>query len=211
MSLQARLNALVGRPLFWVVLVLGIASYPIARAVTTKLPPRLPVLGQLPDFQLVDQNGKPYGAADLRGRVWVANFIFTRCPTVCPTFTKKMFEIQKRSRNIEPAFHLVSFSVDPEHDTPEALARYARQHRASPRMWSFLTGTPDDVKRVVVDGLKVAMGREGPDSDFESIFHGTHFVLVDARGQIRGYYEMSDADAIDRVLRDANLLLNRGD
>lgn len=210
----ARLVArLVGRPLFWATLVLGLAGVSIARAVVAsrRLPPPIPVLATVPGFSLVGEDGRPFGAARLRGRVWIANFIYTRCPTICPAFTRKMFDIQHRARNLGDAFHLVSFTADPDYDTPERLAAYARQHRASPRMWTFVTGRIDDVKKTVVEGLRVSMGREGSGGDFASIFHGTHFVVVDARMRVRAYVDSSRADAVDRVLHTAGLLINRGD
>jgi protein SCO1/2 len=208
---QRRVAGIVGRPLFWAAFVGLLAGLPMLRTIMTELPPPLPVLATIPDFELRDEHGQPYGSAQLRGRVWVANFIFTRCPTICPAFTAKMGQIQHRSRGLGQAFRLVSFTADPDYDTPEVLAAFARKHRASPRMWSFLTGPFDAVRKTVVDGMKVGMGRGGPESDFASIFHGTHFVLVDKDMQIRGYYDSSAADSVDRVLRDAGLLANRGE
>jgi protein SCO1/2 len=178
----------------------------------TPVPPKLPVLASIPSFRLTDQSGRPFGTIELEGKAWVASFIFTRCATICPAITARMARIQDRTRNLGASFHLVSFSVDPEYDTPERLQAYARAHRASPRLWSFLTGPEAQVKEAVVEGLKVSMGREkGDDGRLEGIFHGSHFVLVDQRGRVRGYYDSEDADAVDRVVRDAGLLANRGD
>jgi len=211
-AVGARIASLVGKPAFWVVFVLVGVGWPIARTVAIQLPPALPVLGTLPDFHFKNQYGQDYGADQLKGRIWVANFIFTRCPTECPRFTRQMFQLQHRGRGLGQAFHLVSFSVDPEHDTPEVLLQFARQYRVSPRAWTFLTGDPEGIKRTVVDGLKVSMGRapDADEDDLTAIFHGTHFVLVDAKMQIRGYYDSHEEDAVDRLLRDAGLLANRG-
>ena len=208
----ARIASLVGKPSFWVVFVVVGMAWPIARTLAIQLPPALPVLGTLPDFHFKNQYGQDYGADQLKGRIWVANFLFTRCPTECPRFTRQMFQLQHRGRGLGQAFHLVSFSVDPEHDTPEVLLQFARQYRVSPRAWTFLTGDPEGIKRTVVDGLKVSMGRtpDADEDDLTAIFHGTHFVLVDAKMQIRGYYDSHEEDAVDRLLRDAGLLANRG-
>ena len=204
-------SRLVARPAFWLVLVAAVASWPVVWSLRTPLPPPPPVLATLPPFELTDQAGRPFGSRDLEGRVWVASFIFTRCDTICPAITARMARIQGRTRQLEPAFHLVSFSVDPEYDTPARLAEYARLHRASPRMWSFLTGPDAAVKETVVNGLKVAMGREkGDDGRFEGIFHGSHLVLVDGKGQVRGYYDSDDEQVVDKVVRDVGLLVNRG-
>jgi len=209
----SRLAALVGKPLFWVLFVLAGTVWPIARTLALPVPGPLPVLGTIPDFQLKNQFGEDFGSTQLRGRTWVANFIFTRCPTECPRFTGEMFKLQHRGRGLGQAFHLVSFSVDPEYDTPAVLLEFARRYRASPRAWSFLTGTPEQITRTVVEGLKISMGKD-PDAgedDITAIFHGTHFVLVDARMQIRGYYDSHAEDTVDRLLRDAGLLVTGGD
>jgi protein SCO1/2 len=164
------------------------------------------VLGQVPAFQLVDETGAPFDAATrLRGQVWVANFIFSRCPDICPTFTAKMARVQEQSAMMAPAApHLVSFSVDPTHDTPAVLAAYAREHGARADRWSFLTGDYGAVKAAVEGGIKVHMEQTGKTGDVPMISHGSHFVLVDRALRIRGYYDMNDADAVARVLRDAD-------
>lgn len=204
------LTRFFGRPAFWVALALLGFVVPIVTRMSRPPEAPLPVLGTLPAFSLVDQEAHPFGSAELRGRVWMAGFIFTRCPTICPAITAKMGEIQKRARGIDQAFRLVSFSVDPQHDTPAVLAEYAHRHKASPRMWHFLTGSLDAIRGTVVDGLKIAMGEPKGEQDFASLFHGTHFVLVDAELRIRGYYDSSDPDVADRVLHDATNLINRG-
>lgn len=207
---QGRAAALVSRPLFWVAVVLLGLAVPILNQVRRTPPPALPVLGTLPDFRLVDQQGQAFGGAELRGYVWVAGFIFTRCPTICPAITTRMAKVQKRARGIETGFRLVSFSVDPAHDTPARLDEFARRYKASPRMWKMLTGPLDQMKSTVEEGLKIAMGDPVGENDFASLFHGTHFVLVDQQLRIRGYYDSSAADVEDRLLHDATMLINRG-
>ncbi len=206
--LEGRLAALVARPAFWVALVLLGLLLPVLGQVRRAPPTPLPVLGELPPFTLTDQDGRPFGAADLKGYVWMAGFIFTRCPTICPAITARMAHIQRRARGIEEGFRLVSFSVDPAYDTPERLAAYARAHQASPRMWKMLTGSLAAVKGTVEEGLKIAMGNPVGEQDFASLFHGTHFVLVDGDLRIRGYYDSSDPEVEDRILHDATMLIN---
>jgi protein SCO1/2 len=203
---------LAGNPGLWLALVALGLTVPILTRVLRPAPPALPVLGTLPAFALTDQESRSFGSADLRGTVWVAGFIFTRCPTICPAITTTMGRMQHRARGLGQDFRLVSFSVDPQYDTPERLAAYASQHRASPRSWKFLTGSFDQVKQTVVDGLKIAMADRAPggEQDFASVMHGTHFVLVDRDGRIRGYYDSSDPGVVDRVLADAAMLINRG-
>jgi protein SCO1 len=192
----------------WVLIMVSVAGFNIVRAVRKDIPEPLQVLGTVPEFSLTNQLGEPFGSRELEGKAWIANFIFTRCPTVCPAFTAKMAEVRHRSRGLGNAIHLVSFSVDPEHDTPETLLAYAKKSKSSPGVWSFLTGPMEAVKEVVITGLKMSMGNEDPEGNFAGIFHGSHFVLVDAKRQIRGYYDANDDDAIDRVLIDAGWLLN---
>jgi protein SCO1/2 len=211
-KLQGHVARIVGRPGFWALFVGAIFSWPIVWTLNTPLPPRFPVLAELPRFELTDEEGRPFGTAELEGQVWVASFIFTRCTTICPAITARMKGVQDRTRQLAPAFHLVSFSVDPGFDTPERLSEYAREHHASPRLWSFLTGDEEAVKATVVRGLKMAMGRErSDDGSLEGIFHGSHLVLVDARGRVRAYFDSDEPGVVDRVVRAAGLLVNRGD
>lgn len=204
-------RAAAGRPLLWVLVLAAIAAWPAIWSVRTRVPPPPPVLAAIPPFQLTDEAGRPFGSAELAGRVWVASFIFTRCETVCPRITARMARIQDRARSLEPALHLVSISVDPEHDAPARLAEYARAHRASPRMWTFLTGSSAAVQETVQRGFRVSVGREPGDASAPAaISHGSHLVLVDGAGRIRGYYDPEEPDVVDRVVRDAALLVNRG-
>jgi protein SCO1/2 len=169
-------------------------------------------LGTLPSFTFTRQDGQPFGTEQLAGRPWVANFIFTRCPTICPAFTQKMARVQKHTAELGERLQLVSFSVDPDYDTPERLAAYAEKYGARPERWSFLTGEYTRLKDTLVNGFKVSMGRESPDEqDVNGIFHGTHFVLVDGKGEIRGYYDSEHEDTVERLLRDTRRLMESGE
>src|SRR5437667_11419478 len=201
--IQAWVGAAVGRPLTWVVLIALIAAWPISWALRTPVPPKLPVLGTVPPFELTAADGGRFGSKDLAGRVWLASFIFTRCRTVCPVITRQMARIQARTRNLEPAFHLVSISVDPGFDDPARLAAYARAHRASPRMWTFLTGPAGDVRDAVARGLRISMAKEAEHPGTEGISHGTHLVLVDGEGRVRAYYHPENGTTVDHSVREA--------
>jgi protein SCO1/2 len=208
--LDAAARAAAGRPLLWVAVLAALAAWPLIWSLRTPLPAPPPVLGTIPPFDLVDQGGRRFGSRELAGRVWVASFVFTRCQTVCPRITAQVARVQERTRELEPALRLVSFSVDPDHDTPERLAEYARAHRANPRVWTFLTGPAPAVRETVERGLRVSMGKDPADPSPAGISHGSHLVLVDGAGRIRGYYDPEDPGAVDRVVRDAALLVNRG-
>lgn len=173
--------------------------------------PPLPVLAKVPPFQLQDQRGQPFAGQGLEGRVWVANFIFTRCPTICPAFTARMGQLQQRGAALGEGLRLVSFTVDPEHDTPEKLLAYAEEHRADPRRWAFVTGPRKELERVILEGMKVHMQKGSEPDDLMSIGHGSYFVLVDARLQVRGYYAFDEPGVVERVLRDAERLLGGGE
>jgi protein SCO1/2 len=195
-----------GRASFWVVLVGLLAGFQIVRALTAKIPEPPKVLLELPAFTLTDQVGKPFGSKDLEGKIWVADFMFTSCPTMCPTLTKQMQKVRHRLRNMGDAVHLVSFSVDPDHDTPEKLKEYALKYGANPESWSFLTGPLKDVEDAVVKGFKMPMDRDGKDNPgIFDITHGSRFVLLDTRGKIRGYYDSSD-EGVDQLVRDVGLV-----
>lgn len=180
---------------------------PVAAAVwrvSEWLRPPLPVLGRVPDFSLLDQSGEPFTAAALRGEPWVANFIFTRCRGVCPALTDQMRFLKARCPEAKGR-RIVSFSVDPTHDTPEVLRAYAEQRRAADAKWSFVTGNRDAVYDLVTKGFRLAVRDDGGSVD-EPIVHSEKFVLVDRDLNIRGYYAGLDSQALDRLCRDLRRL-----
>ncbi len=166
----------------------------------------LPDLGAAPAFELIDQAEQPRSRDSLRGRVWVATFMFTRCPTVCPQMMAAMRDVQQRATQRRLDLQLVTFSVDPEHDTPSVLTDFARRHGADLESWSFLTGDPERV-HAVAKGFKVAFeGQADAGVDHFGILHGAHAVLVDRHLAIRGYYRIREAEERDRLLVDARSL-----
>src|SRR5690606_29307028 len=149
----------------------------------------------------------PFGAGDLRGKVSVAAFMFTRCPTICPRITATMQELQTRAKQSGVPIHWVSFSVDPDNDTPAVLQTYAKERQLDVTSWSFLTGDSTQIRTVAEQGFKIAAeGKAEATSEHYGISHGSHLVLVDKRGRIRGYYRTLDDDAQTRLLDDAKLL-----
>jgi protein SCO1 len=169
--------------------------------------PELEVYGDMPAFELRDQTGAVVTQDALRGHVVIASFIFTRCPTVCPLMTMKMRRVQDRTMDERDGIKLISFSVDPTHDTPEVLAAYAAGHGADPARWRFLTGDAEVIRRIA-DGLMLALEVRGQlPNGAPDVVHAEHFVLLDTELRIRGYYDTSDAPRIERMLRDARRLL----
>jgi len=191
-------------------LVIGIVTLTLIRPLLRHIPEPPPVLSQLPEFSLVGIDGEPYGSAELHGQVYVANFFFTSCRSICPTIMKGMARLQDgfAARNIQ-GVRLVSISVDPEHDTPEVLTVYAKGMGVDPLRWTLLTGDPAAVRRLVVDGFKtpvVAPPPGGPEP--VDIAHTGKLALVDGAGRIRGYYG-SDDMGLDEVYNRAQHVLRQ--
>ncbi len=187
---------------FLVVVMLVTAGFSLWRGSERRSTGNLPVLHEVPAFQLVDQDGKPFGRDDLRGRIWIADFFFTTCKGPCPMLTARMVELQKALQKT-PAVRLVSISVDPENDTPPVLQEYARRNQADPTRWTFLTGEAATVNRLVRQGFRQPLeegGTEGP-------VHGTQFILVDGRGMVRGIYALDDPEMMQKILLDTGTLL----
>lgn len=163
----------------------------------------LPVLGSVPAFTLTERSGKPLGTSDLAGHVWIADFIFTRCPDVCPALTARMALLQETLAAPPDPIRFVSFTVDPLHDTPAVLADYAGRMGARDS-WFFLTGPRDAVAGLLKDGFKVAFADDGPRE--APITHSDRFVLVDRGLRIRGYYHGGERDDLVRLEHDAGAL-----
>ena len=159
--------------------------------------------GTVPAFQLVNQNGQSFGSTQLTGKIWIADFIYTTCPGPCPMISSRMSELQKPLEKTDA--HLVSFSVDPEKDSPQVLRGYADKLQADPARWDFLTGTKSAIYKLSHDGFKLAVSDGSGEQGIP--VHSTRMVLVDRHGQIRGYYDATEADAVTKLLADANHLL----
>jgi protein SCO1 len=158
----------------------------------------LPVFGQVPDFQLISQTGEPFDRKTLDGKIWAADFIFTHCTGPCPRMSSMMRRVQTAVTEL-PDVRLVSFSVDPQRDTPPVLAEYATRYRAQPGRWFFLTG---DVKTLdALDRRAFMLGNVDG-----SLEHSTRFVLVDRHGRIRGYYGTSEDDPTAHLIADIRRL-----
>lgn len=164
----------------------------------------LPVLGAVTDFALTERSGRTVTRADLLGRTWIADFIFTRCAGPCPRLTARMARLQ---RELPPSdsLRLVSFTVDPAFDTPAVLSDYADRFRADPRRWLFLTGSQEAVHGLVSGGFRLSIADAPPGGT--DVTHSSRFALVDRAGRIRGYYEGEDDAAVEKLKRDVPELL----
>jgi protein SCO1/2 len=158
--------------------------------------------GTLPSFEFVNQDAQPFGSAQLAGKIWIADFIFTSCPGPCPIISSRMSELQKPLAKTD--IRLISFTVDPEKDTPEVLRAYAEKLHAQSKRWDFLTGSRPAIYALTRDGFKLAVSDSGEDAGVP--VHSTRVALVDRRGVIRGYYDALAPDAVTKLLADANHL-----
>ncbi len=168
---------------------------------------KLDEYGTVPDFTLTDQNGAPFSSASaLKGVDWIADFIYTTCPGPCPRMSSQMHQVQTGLADVDGAsagkIRLVSFTVDPAHDTPPVLADYARHFGAKPGIWYFLTGPADALQHLSRDVFLLGDVNA-------SLEHSTRFVLVDRKSRIRGYYLTEEPDAIARLIADTKALQRR--
>lgn len=161
--------------------------------------PGLPSYGIVQDFTLTDQQAREFRSKDrLDGRVWIANFIFTTCMGPCPRMTAQMRQVRDATA-AAANLRYVSFTIDPDRDTPEALATYSAHFKPDPERWFLLTGPRAVLHRLKHDDFKLG----SVDSTLE---HSTRFVLVDAQSRVRGFYDSSDPEAMKKLAADAQEL-----
>ncbi len=164
--------------------------------------------GSVPQFSLVERSGKTTTLADLRGTIWIADFIYTTCQDTCPMQTAEMAQLQEQWKD-RAGLKLVSFSVDPEKDTTEALSGYANRYKADSQRWLFLTGPKEEISRLVQEGFRLSAVALSSDGKKDSvIMHSPRFVLIDKQAEIRGYYDSRDPQAMQRLKKDAAFLMN---
>jgi protein SCO1 len=166
--------------------------------------------GPVPDFSLTERNGKAVRLADLRGKIWIADFIYTSCTDTCPLQTAEMAKLQERWGK-HGDFKLISFSVDPARDTPKALVSYAERFKADVDRWLFLTGDQQEISRVVQEGFHLSATPALKSAAGDTvILHSPRFVLIDRKSRIRAYYDSRDAAALQRLNQDLDTLLSNG-
>jgi protein SCO1 len=201
------------RKYVWVLaFLLGAVTLTVMRPMLRHIPEPPPVLYSLPDdYALVDHLGRPFTPSTLEGEVWVAGFVFTSCPSSCPAVTRAMSDLADRFDRNKVDVKIVSFTVDPERDTPEVLAAYAEQAGADPARWRFVTGEPDAIRSLVSDGFRLGVGDRqavaGDGGDLYDIAHSTKLALVDGEGQIRGYYGIEPDLGLAEIYERADRVL----
>jgi protein SCO1/2 len=167
----------------------------------------LPKMGQVPEFELVDQAGKPFGTKELAGAPYLVAFMFTRCPSICPRVSATMREIGAATERAGRELRLVSISVDGEYDTPQVLTAYAKKHDLSFPRHVLLTGDSNQIADSAEQNFKIAVqGKIDPEAEHLGITHGSHLVLVDGQGSIRGYYRSTDENVAQKLVADLEKL-----
>ena len=192
MNFNFRLKIYIGVAIFLIISFFFKDSQPVKE---------LPEIGNIPQFEFTNSDGNIVTLDSLKGKVWVADFIFTTCTMACPMMTGNMNIVHKKFKKNDNV-RLVSISVYPEFDTPEVLKNYASQYDADTEKWLFLTGKEDAVKDIIRDGFKIG--------DYEDIiFHSEKFALVDKKGIIRAYYNGMKSEDMKQLKKDIDVLLKQ--
>jgi protein SCO1/2 len=160
----------------------------------------------IPAFSLIDQDGNPFGDKDLNNKIYVANFFFTSCPTICPKMQTLMKKIQDTDdfKKLND-FKLVSFTVDPDNDTPEKLKEFSNLIKAEKNRWYFLTGNRDSIYDLAYKGFMVnAMEDKKADGGF---LHSDIMLLIDKEKRVRGIYEGTSYKDVKRLIDEAKVLV----
>lgn len=163
---------------------------------------KLPNYGKVPSFTMTDSEGHLFRGDSLLGKVWVADFIYTNCPAECPRMTSLMHKVQEEVKNMRDV-RLVSFSVDPKRDSPAVLNDFAHRFGGPAADWVFLTGSPATVHLIAYQTFHVG-------DVIGKIEHSTKFILIDKRGDIRGYYSSIYPEDRSKLITDIEILRNMG-
>ncbi len=199
-------------PYRWLIIVLGlfIVMLLLYRSIDDSSPGKIELrkISSVPPFALTERSGKTITNHDLSGKIWVASFIYTTCPGPCPIITAGMAKVQDAVAN-EPNVQLVSFTVDPETDTPAVLAKYADSYHADVNRWWFLTGSEKQMYDLILNGFHIAVedntGKPPQDGQYK-VTHSTYLVLIDGDGTVRGFYDGTGDDGRAGLLRDIQVL-----
>lgn len=173
----------------WLIMgLLAVITITAIRPFMRHIPEPPPVVFELPQYALIDHEERPFTPQTLEGQVWVASFVFTRCPSSCPAVTRAMQDVHDRFERNGIAIKMVSFSVDPEYDTPAVLAAYHDSLGVDDDAWRFVTGPTETITSLLEDGFKLGVGQRTETDGLFDIAHSTKLALVDEQGRVRGFY-----------------------
>lgn len=162
------------------------------------------IFKQIPDFHLISQEGKTFTKDDLNGKIYVADFFFATCPDICKAMSSQMVRVQNAFKG-DTTVQLVSFTVNPEHDSPSVLKEYAERYEADPEQWTFLTGPREDIYSLAQKGFYLPVQQVEGQKDF---IHSEKFMLVDKEHRVRGIYDGTDTKDVDRLITEIRVLLD---
>ncbi len=196
----------------FIILIFGI--YAIPKIVNKFKTPELVKIGEIPNFEFTNQDGKLISNSFYKDKVYVLEFFFTTCPTICPKMNENMVKLQNEFYgNLD--FGIASISINPEYDTPEILKEYAKSHGATLKTWNFLTGDKATIYELANKGIALYAGEN---SEAEGGFeHSGMFALVDKQGNIRSrldelgnpiaFYDGLDSKSVQMIKEDIAILL----
>ena len=168
-------------------------------AIKQKNQPNLPSYSEVPVFSFTNSNGELLNNNVLNGKVYVVDFFFTTCATICIDMSANLMDVQEAFKNNDH-FQILSFTVDPEYDTNEILNTYAERHDSNPNIWNFITDDKKKIYDIARHGFKVvATEGDGGPGDF---IHTNKFIVVDKNGTIRGYYNGTDKAEVQRMISE---------
>lgn len=157
------------------------------------------------NFKLVNQDGEEIDNSFLKDKIYVADFFFTTCPTICPVMSNELERVQESFED-DLNVQIVSHTVQPEYDSPQVLKEYANLHMANPKQWTFLTGDKAEIYSLARKSY-FAVTTEG-DGGINDFIHTENFILVDKQKRIRGFYDGTSEDDVDRLIKDIKILKN---
>jgi protein SCO1 len=163
------------------------------------------VYPKMVDFTFTNQDSITVDSKDLKGKIWVADFFFTSCPTICPKMTKQMIRLNENLKDLENEIQFLSFSINPTTDQPHVLKAYKKHHHITAKNWEFLTGNLEYTNELGINHF-LLFGHEDPQSE-GGYAHSPSFSLVDREGFIRGVYNGTELKEVDRLEDDIRKLL----
>jgi len=157
-------------------------------------------------FEFTTQDEHTLSLADLEGQWWIADFVYTNCTRVCPRMTANMANVQSALTNLDLEIQIVSFSIDPDYDTPEVLKEYAGSYDVDLSTWSFLTGYDfETIKSLSIDSFKTTIQEPSPGN--QEIAHGTSFFLINPEGKVIKRYDGLGTEEMELIIEDLQKVL----
>ena len=165
------------------------------------------VYTKIPHFEYMTQDSTTLSSKSLNSKILIADFFFTSCSTICPLMTKNMKYVDSSLRNFSKHISLLSFTINPDYDTPKVLRRYRSKYKISSKNWLFLRGNEKQTHQLGIEHFKVFATRDK--NVIDGFAHSGAFTLVDKEGFVRGVYLGTDKNEVDKLIKDVKLLLDK--